>query len=682
MDTTNALSTEILAERLARLEAAASALKREFSGIDRAIDRVVDAIRSWYLMPELQARPLVVNLWGLTGTGKTSMVLRLIELLDLGDRTFRFDLGLENFGYHLSSELEKRGQHAADTPTVFVFDEIQNARTIDETGKESGPRDAKLVWELLDTGTFIAGSTWHSRSRSTSVLALRSFVDVALAEGITFAEGRVADEPERYAQIMGRSEASLDILTDVEMAPIGETLELPLYRIRQRLERAGTKELVALLDEARALALSQRHYDFRSALVFMIGNLDEAFAMSGELNPDSDPDQFRDATLRIGAPEIKKALRKRFRAEQIARLGSIHVAYPALGSADYARVIRSRLERVSADAEELSGLRVEFDASIDALVLAEGVYPTQGVRSVLSTIDELVKAGLGAFLAGALAARERGVDAARISYADGTMYAELVAGTRCVGMLERPCPIELGRRRKSARDDRQAIVAAHEAGHAALAVILLGRMPRLAVSRSADDATQGFVGGRLFDRIVVKDELVPRLAVLLGGRVAERLVFGAEAVTDGASSDLSEATRFALESAKSDGFGPALESHREPAGSQNHYFHDRDGSMEELASAWLREAEALAEATLRRHEVLFDAFAGRLFEDGRIDRAAIETIVARHLPGFRERTAIFDGSVGRHADALRARLAARSSVAVPAAGSEVGADVAAYGRNG
>lgn len=645
------------------------------------IDRVIDAIRSWYLLPSLQSRPLAVNLWGLTGTGKTSLVLRLVELLGLRDRTFRFDLGLDYFGYQLAAELEKRGPRVDGLPPIFVFDEFQNARTIDERGKESGPRDSRILWQLLDSRTFVAGSTWQSRSRSTSVLSLRSLLDLAIAEGIVFAEGRVAGDADRYARIMGRLEASPEILIDVELAALSETLEVPLYRLRRRLERADTTAVVSLFDEACASALRQREYDFSSALIFLIGNLDEAFRMSDELNPDSNADLYREATLRIGAPEIKKALRKRFRSEQVARLGNIHVVYPALGNAEYRRIIRDRLRRVAAEAGSIGGIRIAFDASVEELVFTEGVYPAQGVRSVLSTIDELVKSSLGVFLSEAISMRECRVDSFVVSYVEGTVRADFLSDSRPVGRLARPCPLELGCRRRSVPDDRQAIVAAHEAGHAALAVVLLGRVPSLAVSRSADDATQGFVGGRLFDRIVVKDELVPRLAVLLGGRVAERLVFGAEAVTDGASSDLSEATRFALESAKADGLGPALESHRESLGAENHYFHDRDGGMETIASVWLREAEALAEATLRRHESLFDAFAERLFEEGRLDRVAIEAIVARHLPGFRERAALIDGSVGRYVETLHARLAARADAMALSAGAGAGVNVAAYGKD-
>ena len=51
-------------------------LKQEFVGIDKVIDEVIDSISSWFLFPHIQERPVVVSLWGLTGTGKTELVNR------------------------------------------------------------------------------------------------------------------------------------------------------------------------------------------------------------------------------------------------------------------------------------------------------------------------------------------------------------------------------------------------------------------------------------------------------------------------------------------------------------------------------------------------------------------------------------------------------------------------------
>ena len=58
-----------LAQKNQHLHAVAQQLKHELFGIDPIIDRVIDSVRAWYLMPGLISRPVIVCLWGLTGTG-------------------------------------------------------------------------------------------------------------------------------------------------------------------------------------------------------------------------------------------------------------------------------------------------------------------------------------------------------------------------------------------------------------------------------------------------------------------------------------------------------------------------------------------------------------------------------------------------------------------------------------
>ncbi|WP_370652462.1 hypothetical protein [Aquabacterium sp.] len=61
-----------LAQRNQQLQDIAVQLKTELFGIDR----VIDSVRAWYVLPELVTRPVIVCLWGLTGTGKTQPVRR------------------------------------------------------------------------------------------------------------------------------------------------------------------------------------------------------------------------------------------------------------------------------------------------------------------------------------------------------------------------------------------------------------------------------------------------------------------------------------------------------------------------------------------------------------------------------------------------------------------------------
>ena len=66
-----------------RLDAASRVLKSRFFGIDAIIDQILAGINSWYFFPEYQNRPLLINLWGMTGVGKSDLVKNLVELLGL-----------------------------------------------------------------------------------------------------------------------------------------------------------------------------------------------------------------------------------------------------------------------------------------------------------------------------------------------------------------------------------------------------------------------------------------------------------------------------------------------------------------------------------------------------------------------------------------------------------------------
>lgn len=64
------MDNEVLKKKERLIDDAVATLKREFVGIDDEIDAVMDNLRTWFLFPELQSRPLVISIWGLTGTGR------------------------------------------------------------------------------------------------------------------------------------------------------------------------------------------------------------------------------------------------------------------------------------------------------------------------------------------------------------------------------------------------------------------------------------------------------------------------------------------------------------------------------------------------------------------------------------------------------------------------------------
>jgi cell division protease FtsH len=99
-------------------------------------------------------------------------------------------------------------------------------------------------------------------------------------------------------------------------------------------------------------------------------------------------------------------------------------------------------------------------------------------------------------------------------------------------------------------EKRKAVVAYHEAGHAVVGAL----MPDFDPVQKISIIPRGQAGGitwftpsedRLDSGLLSRSYLQNRMAMLLGGRVAEEVIFGEEEVTTGASSDLQQVARVA-----------------------------------------------------------------------------------------------------------------------------------------
>lgn len=181
---------EQLAQRNQQLQQIAALLKAELFGIDAVIDRVVDAVRAWYVLPELVTRPVIVCLWGLTGTGKTQLVRRLAQLLGFYDRFVEVQMdGFSNGAswrgaQSISGMLAQSGVREGE-PGILALDEFQRFRTIDNKRGELRVERYQDVWALLSDG------------RMPPALSLLGDIESSIAEAAYDAERADADDAKR-----------------------------------------------------------------------------------------------------------------------------------------------------------------------------------------------------------------------------------------------------------------------------------------------------------------------------------------------------------------------------------------------------------------------------------------------------------------------------------------------------
>ena len=186
--------------------------------------------------------------------------------------------------------------------------------------------------------------------------------------------------------------------------------------------------------------------------------------------------------------------------------------------------------------------------------------------------------------------------------------------------------------RRVLNDHEKEVVAYHEAGHALVAELLpaVDRVHRVSI------VPRGRALGYTLnlpdeDRYLkTREELVDHMTMLLGGRAAEQLVYGA--VTTGASDDLRRASEVAGAMITDYAMGTTVAVTGRGAPNDERVSEQtlrlRDEEREEL----LHQARAAATHLLSMNRPTLDELAAELQAQEVLERAAIERIVAHAAP--------------------------------------------------
>ena len=310
------------------------------------------------------------------------------------------------------------------------------------------------------------------------------------------------------------------------------------------LDAYGT---VKLIQKAIYKSFKPQILNMSKSLVFILGNIDEAFHMNSALNPDNSADIFHKHTLRIGITEINKALQKRFRNEQISRLGNNHIIYPALSSEAYSKIIAAHIRDFRQRVEKSFRLNIEIDQSVNDIIFKEGVFPVMGARPLKTTFVNLIESYFTNIISDIIT-NSSDVDSLSWTYeSDKALYLIKCfnSDAETVGMFSYPVQLKVESKRKPLRDDKQALVATHEAGHAIASMMTTRIVPVSITSTAVTDSQGGSCDTGVDDNIISFKMLKNRIVTSLGGYLAERLIFGDEMTTSGSETDIEHATGLA-----------------------------------------------------------------------------------------------------------------------------------------
>ena len=594
-------------EKIKILQDAINTLKSEFVGLDNIIDEIKTAITPWWVTPEIISRPVVISLWGMTGTGKSSVVKRLLDLLDLKERSLIFDCGQENndSGTDISGKVTEflrleNKDNSADSDSknmIFVFDEFQYARTLSENGEELNKPALRPIWNIIDdgvlriseysyeVGTFLSYlEDLRVFTRSHPGIKIKNLIiedknwvkDILEALGYFYFKRSVPglmesscstysfdDDIDYESSVIGDDEKEtkkhddpyrpLKILEDKTLRLIIRKLNLFEYRpgneiIREALQLETLDELVEWLESNKSKIMSTRKIDCSGSLVFIIGNLDEAFHVEGDLSPDFEADIFYDETSKVSISDIKEALKQRFRAEQISRFGNNIIKYPTLKRKHFEEIIKREVGRICSEFSKSSGIKITTTQDFLDLLYSEGVYPVQGVRPVFTTIGTIFTPLLSDILIHN--ASNQGTTEAIIEVEDPESGYKKSRKTIKINYPDLETAdtlslkLTLGELRCPENRKTRYISAVHETGHAILLSHLTGILPTSIVAVSTDKG--GFCTtydpskiGEIDSRLDVQNEVM----ISLGGYCAEELIYGLESKRTllGSGSDIESA---------------------------------------------------------------------------------------------------------------------------------------------
>ena len=570
-----------------RLEKIKIELKREFIGIDYIIEELVDYIQIWYLMPEILTRPIIVNLWGMTGVGKTDLIRKLVSKLEYQDRFVEVELsnGESTWNSSVSSILETNGINNAK-PAIVLFDEIQRFYTIDSEGKPLLNTRFQDFWELLSDGKLAKRDAKESIDDYLQRYLYAAMQRQKRKQKLKDAPSMPPDPLNSMGVISSEDEEATVGVWEAQSLKKIFDLKESVNEIAEMRE----EDVLMMMQQTREKKKVYEPINHAKTLIIISGNLDEAYSMANETGEtDIEADIFRAYTEKITIVDIKNALSRKFKPEQVARFGNIHLIYKSLRKIDFEHLIQEELVKICKKNKEYFGVDIEISQNFNQLIYQNGVFPVQGVRPVFSSITDIVEANLSKLLFEAFMGNLMHI-AMDYDFEKKKIVAQL-AGKRTI---ELDYVGKIDQIRQDNSPDMIASIAVHESGHAITYGILLGLAPLQLKSRVASRYAQGFSFPHSIH--LSKENIVSKIKIYLAGGIAEEIIFGEDKATVSRSFDREEATSMVMEYIRKYGFDKNFQAWYAHSGPYSMELSVTDWAIEKMIRDLAKEARELLEA--------------------------------------------------------------------------------------
>lgn len=600
---------KIIEERTNKLEEARAYLKKELIGIDEIIDKFINNVKIWYILPEIQTRPLIVNLWGITGAGKTDLVRKFVNFLDMSDKFCEIQLDSKEGNAHIEEYLENTFE-SNDMQGVLLLDEMQRFRTIKDDGSENNSNKYQDIWMLLSDGVL------QSNSKVKQELIRMIVEDEYYSERAEHEQNKKEAETAETEKKVNKTDFKYRMYY-YEANKMKRLLKL--NEDIDTIMRYTKEEKLAIIKDKLSNKETFQGKRYSKLLIVICGNLDEAFTMARNVSDsDQNADVYHEFSKTIDIIGIKKALRKRFKPEQIARFGNVHLIYPILSKASYTNIIRQKVSNIVTNIKNNHKITVVIDDSVYEVIYRNGVFPVQGVRPLMSTISSILENSLPVFLFEHLNTESK--RPIKLFYEDGYLYAT-ISGKKITYEI----PRVLEEIKSKQTENQTALISVHEAGHAVAYSVLFGTSPTQITANTAEQG--GFIGTH--QTLRSKEDYLKDIIVTYAGRAAEEIVFGKDVITAGASQDYIQATHILTNMVRHYGMDE-YQGYYLPV-KENQTLLESHTIMEDKVEKLLRELYEKSVSLLQKNIHFLMAVSQELFEKQKIEPLDFQQFVKPYI---------------------------------------------------